>query len=201
MKASQKRFFRDQLRAARAIAQEDAEGFQALVQSLELIGQLERGKAMTLAGYKKSLGALAKASPLYDVIPSHCPAWHTPFEVLYEELRQARNAAVHQGAYARILTDHAVDLAIVLEDALMKNAAEISQFMVRNVIEAKAWHPVSFVRQQMLRHAFTYIPIQIENEWLLIPDFEIARYLRTVDETERNARLACSLTDATKEGG
>jgi hypothetical protein len=43
---------------------------------------------------------------------------------LYEELRQARSDAMHQGAHARILTDHAVELTIILEDALMPEASK-----------------------------------------------------------------------------
>ena len=64
--------------------------------------------------------------------------YHTSFCDLFDELKDARNDAVHQGAHARILTDHAVELAIILEDALMSKFSRVSQFMVRDVDEANS---------------------------------------------------------------
>ncbi len=158
MEPSQKQFYRDQLRSARAVALADAEGFQAVFHSLELIGQQQIGEVLGLGGYADALSGLADASPLSADVPRDWAACHTTFRALFDELRRARNDAVHQGAYARILTDHAVELTLILEDALMSDmsdAPKISQFMVRDVVEAKMWHPVSYVRQQMLKYAFS----------------------------------------------
>ena len=89
---------------------------------------------------------------------------------------------MHQGAYARILTDHAVDITIILEDALMSELSKVSQFMVRDVVEAKPWQPVSFVRQQMLKHSFSYIPVRHKDTWKLISEHSVAQYLRECSE-------------------
>ena len=126
-----------------------------------MIGQQLIGKVGGIADYKLVLSDLASASPLAVDLPFQWPGYHTNFGALYDEMQQARNYAVHQGAHARTLTDHAVELSIILEDALMTVASTVSQFMVRNVVEAKPWHPVSYVRQQMLTHAFSYLPIFI----------------------------------------
>jgi len=119
---------------------------------------------------------------------------------------------MHQGAYARTLTGHAVELAIILEDALMSEPGNendvrseslraVSQFMVRDVVEAKPWQPISYVRQQMLKHAFSYLPIWIDNSWSLIPEHAVVRYLRGIGRQEdRKKRLSASVSTAVTNG-
>jgi predicted transcriptional regulator len=199
MEPDQTLFFRDQLRSARAVALADAEGFHGVLRGIEMIGQkLEPKFTLGMGGYKAALSRLASASPLATYLPSNWPGCHTEFGVLFDEMQQARNDAVHQGAYARILTDHAVELSIILEDALMTDASMVSQFMVRNVVEAKPWHPVSYVRQQMLTHAYSYLPILYDEAWKIIPEYSIARHLRTVWGTVRRECLASSVSEAVK---
>ena len=199
----QKEFYRDQLRSARYAALAD-EGFQAVIHALESIGRqimgkalsfgLYKGETLSLWRYKDPLSCLAHDSPLAIEVPSKWRAYHTEFLSLYDELKDARNDAVHQGAYARILTDHAVDLTIILEDALMSKCSKVSQFMVRDVVEAKLWQPVSYARQQMLKHSFSYLPIWFENEekWKLISDYSVAKYLPSVF-SRTNGERASSL--------
>jgi len=197
----EKCFYRDHLRSARAIALADVEGFQDVLQSLELISQMRFGKVRSLGKYKNTLSDLANASPLFAEIPLQWPRYHTTFSALYDELRQARNDAVHQGSHARIATDHAVELTIIIEDSLMSEAVVVSQFMVRDVVEAKLWHPVSYVRQQMLTHAFSYLPVRRENTWYLVPEYALARYLRSGDSRVRRERLGTLLCDAIQAKG
>jgi CBS domain-containing protein len=129
------------------------------------------------------------------------PAWHAAFRSTYDELRWARNDVIHQGAYARTVTDHAVELLIILEDTLMSNASIVSQFMVREVVEAQLWHPLSYVRQQMLKHAFSHIPIRVDGQWFLIPEWSIARHLRSApSRTKRKESLLESVSDVMKSG-
>lgn len=198
VEASHQQFFRDQLRSARSVAFADAEGFQAILHAIELMGQHLIRKVGDLGKYEKALRDQAGDSPLSENIPSNWPECHTAFPPLYSELRQARNDAMHQGAYARILTDHAVELATILEDALMKDASKVSQFMVRGVVEAKSWHPVSYVRQQMLRHAFSYLPIQYKNAWQVISDYSVAQYLRSSEN--RGELLGRRVSEAVAAG-
>ena len=210
----QKEFYRNQLRSARYVALADAEGFLAVIHSLESIGRQIMGKAKALSSelykgerlslwlYRDPLSYLAHDSSLAIEVPSKWRAYHTEFLSLYDELKDARNDAVHQGAYARILTDHAVDITIILEDALMSKCSKVSQFMVRDVVEAKPWHPVSYVRQQMLKHSFSYLPIWFENgeKWKLISDYSVAKYLpRCLQPNERRTRLVTPIEDAIKE--
>ncbi len=79
----------------------------------------------------------------------------------------------------------------------MSDAAKVFQFMVRDVVEAKLWHPVSYVRQQMLKHAFSYIPVRVEATWWLVPEYSLAQYLRGApSQNTRKKRLATRVGDA-----
>jgi len=113
--------FRDQLRIARASAFRDAEGFQEILFVIERLGFMltNNPDAHTLEKYKAKIQKLSKNSVLAEEIPASWRHLHTPMSELYEIVRIARNDAVHQGALARHLTTHAVELALVLEDALM----------------------------------------------------------------------------------
>lgn len=76
------------------------------------------GRILDLGKYRSKLEQLAGASPLASE-PAFARHLHIPFSVLYDLVRNARNDALHQGAYVRHLTRHAVSLSLVLEDALM----------------------------------------------------------------------------------
>ena len=193
--------FRDQFRNGRAIAQADAEGFQELLFVLERFGMMRYGEILSLGGYCTKISECAKQSTLEKTLqetflePNETwyRQWYTPFEVLYEAVRNARNDAMHQGAQARHLTQTLIQMAVILEDALMeeaktkkasscqedstdktestssgnanadKKSLQLCDVMVRNVSVAQPWQPVSFVRQQMLSNSFTFIPIW--QEW------------------------------------
>jgi hypothetical protein len=100
----EKCFYRDHMRSARAAALADAEGFQDVLHSLELIGQMLVGKVLGLRKYENEISSLAANSPLSYEIPLEWPQYHNTFGALYTELRQARNDAAHQGSHARIAT-------------------------------------------------------------------------------------------------
>lgn len=192
-------YFRNQLRAGRADALRDAEGSHEILYAIERLGVYCHGKVATLHSYKGSIGKVAGASALAHDVPKEWKQCHICFDVLYDEMTAARNEALHQGAYARVLTSHAIQVAIILEDALMNNAKTVAQFMVHNPVTAKVWQPVSFVRQQMLTNSYSYLPLQSKHEgslqWYLVSEVAIARFLRSAP-TERDRRLATKLGEA-----
>ena len=189
-------FYRDQLRSARAAALADTEGFEEVIHVLELIGRQKSNKIKKgLKSYEKELAELAKGSLLSSCIAQKISAFHTPFKELFKELVNARNDAVHQGAHARILTDHAVDITLILEDAIMSGYSKVSQYMVRGVVIAEPWHPISYVRQQMLKHSFSHLPVFVES-WKLISESAMAKYLRGQPNGERSKRLVRQVKDA-----
>jgi hypothetical protein len=188
--------FRDQLRYGRAVGVKDAEGFSEILFAVERLGSFLAKEIGTLNSYLPVLQDLACDSPLARALPKVYPGLHLPFYRLYQLVMQARNDALHQGAYARHLTRHAIELSIVLEDALMDNPGTVAEFMVRDPLCCSLWQPLRFIRQQMLADDFSFLPVQIKNgEWLLLSDRELARYLR-VKAQLRKDRLAKSLDSA-----
>ena len=197
--------FRDQLRIARASAFRDAEGFQEILFVIERLGFMlaNNPKALTLDKYKLKIQKLSENSVLAEEIPASWRHLHTPMSELYEIVRIARNDAVHQGALARHLTTHAVELALVLEDALMDGSNKVSDFMIRDVVIAHEWQPISFVRQQMLINSYSYIPLQRQKngtpKWCLISDYNLARCIPS-DRSEKKQRYLQTIKDALEIG-
>ena len=174
--------FRDQLREARLKAQADAEAFEDIVFVLERLGCYLNKKQGDLGKYKERIVGVASRSPLFYTVPDAFRELHIPFPILYDRVRRARNDAMHGGAAARYATSHAVELALVLEDALMNSYDKASDFMVRNVICAEMWQPLSFIRQTMLASSFSCLPVKAEQDgkplWELVSDKALAQYLR-----------------------
>ena len=192
-------YFRDQLRFGRAVAIKDAEGFSEILFVVERLGSFLFKEIGTLKSYSSVLQHLACDSPLSRDLPKAYPGLHLPFYRLYDLIMQARNDALHQGACARHLTSHAIELSIVLEDALMSNLATVEEFMVRDPVCCSLWQPLSLIRQQMLVNSFSFLPVRNEkNEWQVLSDQELAKYLRVKAKT-RKERLAKSLESALKD--
>lgn len=200
MQRDQRLYFRDSFRDARADAIRDAEAFDGIVFCLERLGRFLTGGRGDLGRYKKAVLKLASASPMADSIPQRHRAFHVPLNVLYDQFRQARNAALHEGAFARHLTSHAVQIALLLEDALMADSELVGDFMVRDPVCAMLWQPLSFVRQTMLANSFSYLPVDIGTEksgqWKLLSDRALATCLRGGNAKERDHRFGLSLADA-----
>lgn len=198
---AEKLHFRDQLRNARASAMKDSEAFSDMIVAIEQLGsRLTPGHKRGLGAYIGNLRKLAEQSPLAEEISNNHRCLATPFGTLCDLVRVARNDAVHNGAFARRLTDHAVDLGIVLEDALSIDLKEVSDFMVRHPIVAEPWHPLSFIRQTMLKYSFSFLPVRLkqQGEWHLVADYKLAACL-WADKEKRNERLAISLERAMSE--
>ena len=195
------RHFRDEFRQAREVAYGNAENFQDLLFSLERLGITLKKGGVGLKSYRKKICILAEESPLAKEIPRVHREWHVPFSELYDVVKDARNDALHQGAFARHLASHLTQLALVLEDALMvkSGANKVVDYMVRSPVYATLWQPVSFIRQQMLVNSFTYLPfLNADEKWALVSDYNVARYLRS--RPNRKELLAKTLDDAISDG-
>ena len=219
-------YFRNEFREARAAALKDAEGYQQILFVLERFGayMFEGGcceehehseESKGLGVYKECLIALVKKYHPLEKHRKNKPKWtslyrdsHTAFGSLYEMVMHGRNDALHQGAFARTLTLHLVEVALFLEDTLMAIwSSKIKDYMVRNPVCAYAWQPVSFVRQMMLANSFSYIPVYMEKKkapeekaWHIIADYHITEYLRSADSDGRGKLLAKSIEQAIGSG-
>lgn len=193
----QRLHFLGEFRSARLAVLEDAEAVDAILFVLERLGCHLLGVTGNLGRYQPKLEELASFSPLSFGDGLELRAWHTPFREQYDIVRKGRNDAMHQGVYARSLAQHSLLLALTLEDALAAEFMNVSDLMIRQPVCAELWQPVSFVRQTMLVHSFSSLPVIYNDEWKLITDGEVVRYLRgSLDPTDRKARLARSLEAA-----
>ncbi|WP_309896069.1 hypothetical protein [Archangium sp.] len=169
--------------------------------AIERLGSfLSNGNGTGLRQYQEHISEVAKKSPL-ALDPEATDNLSIPFGTLYTLVNRARNDALHQGAYARNLTTHAVELAIILEDALMTESNTVRDFMIRSPVCASLWQPLSFVRQTMLENSFSYLPVLDQagekKQWKLISDRALATYLR---EADRKNRLKQTLGEAVRNG-
>jgi hypothetical protein len=111
--------FADQLRNAREEALNDAEAFDGILHTVERLGRFLTHNAIgDLGKYKGNLQKIASISAMAEEVPPCFPGVLTPFPRLFDLVKDARYDALHQGAFARHLTGHAVELALILEDAL-----------------------------------------------------------------------------------
>lgn len=189
------RFFRDQLRDARAAALADAEGFQKILFAIEAFGE------RLYAGTEP--GSLDRYRPVFcEWARMNCEEFDMRFEVLFDVVKDARNDAMHQGAIARHITNNAIQLAIVLEDALMCNARTVGDFMVRDVVCAHAWHTLGHVRRLMLASSFSSLPWWRESDrkWFLVRDHDVATFLCDTSKKERRKRMRMTLEEAVGYG-
>lgn len=198
-------YFRDEFRRARAEALADAEAFDEIIIVLERLGAELQGPRNGLAKYEEKITKLARASPMAFEIPGKWHALHPSFTDLYNAVRIRRNEAIHAGAVARHLTQHAVILSLILEEAIMSDPGfrYVRDFMVTGPVCAELWQPLSFLRQKMLQNSFSYLPLKIvandQEQWRLVSDRALAKYLREPAGAHR-ARLAQKLSEALAPG-
>lgn len=190
-------FFRDRLREARYGALADAEGFQQMCFAFEALGARLRNDSGTLEKYQRFLS---------QVVQPSTPVGYQEFDALYEAVKQARNDAMHTGAYARHATESAVRLSLLIEEAILSQLAKkedraritVAHFMVRTPIVAVPWHTVGHARRLLLLNSFSYLPIFWEGKWHLLSDMAMARMFQSLDQTTRNKVAAASIEDTLK---
>jgi len=82
----------------------------------------------------------------------------------------------------------------------MANASKVSDFMVTDPVVALPWQPLSYVREKLLTHGFSFLPIWIADRsgpgWFLISDYAVTKYLRVSDKKIRSQRLATRIQQA-----
>jgi hypothetical protein len=137
--------FSAQLREARESALQDCEAFDGIIHVVERLGSFLSKKIGHLGEYKHEIEITASGSGLAEDIPSEWREVHLPFSRLYDLVMDARNDALHQGAFARRLTVHAIELSLVLEDALKRSLDRptAGDYMASNPTYAELWQPIS----------------------------------------------------------
>jgi hypothetical protein len=197
-------YCRDELRRARSAVLKDSEAFAEIIFAIERTGAVAYGQPGTMQSFLPVLRSVAERSPLAKDCPYIAPEYHMSFAALYELVRSARNEALHVGTFARHLTSHTVELALILEDGLVNGSDRVSDYMVKGPLCAERWQPLSLVRQQMLANAFSFLPLRSgsgQGEWLLVSDLSLARYLSDGQRSrDRHRRLAHTIAEAEHQG-
>jgi CBS domain-containing protein len=190
---SQKVDFLARLRVARALVLRDGESFSEASTVLEHIGQVIGAKIGSgLKDYEGAIVGLAKEVAHIE---------EDSVRRLFNVVREARNKAVHDGAYARHLNGRLVDLLLILEEATMANMDRVDDLMVRNPVFAEPWHLVSHVRKMILTNSFTCIPIYQSHagkgRWVLIRESALMQWIRSEpNKKKQKDRLALPVSDA-----
>ena len=80
----------------------------------------------------------------------------------------------------------------------------VRDFMITNPICAELWQPLSFIRQNMLVNAFSYLPVKVSQNgdhcWKVVSDRALAAYIRDSLPQEQRVRLAQTLSNAVENG-
>ena len=198
-------YYRDRLRDARYAALADAEGFGEVCFAVEALGLRLFKKEGTLGLYKESVRSLSIHSTVLSL--SHeWPLYFSTFDALYETVTNARNDAMHTGAYARHATSAAIELCIGLEEALMNQdkvrRTKVEEFMVKSPVSVEPWQLVAQARHLMLMHSFSFLPVKvnIDGGWKLVSEFALAKYLHLHPTPDlRKRALASQLAVAADE--
>jgi CBS domain-containing protein len=194
-------YHRDQLRAGRYAALADAEGFHSICFALEALGLRLLGEKAALGKYGPRLQELAKDSIVLTELSVAQPGRFSRFEPLFNLVKSARNDAMHTGVYARHATSAAIELCIGLEEALMTEQQHprklVEDFMVKGPVTVEPWQPVAHVRQLMLTHSFSFLPV-LHGGWKLISEGAMARYMRSGREWK--TLLSATVSDAAANG-
>lgn len=198
-------FYRDKLRLARYAALADAESFQQICFAIEALGKRLAPGETGLGKLRPCLKRLVEKMMSGPVNPQSNFGLKS-FDVLFIGLKDARNDAMHTGAYARHITTDAVALSLMLESALMYEQQESSKlkrltvgdFMVSTPVTVQPWQTVAQARQTLLLNSFTFLPIWHEEKWYLISDAAVAAYLRPT--WPATGKLNQTLNDAFTHG-
>ena len=216
MNTDQRLEYAERFRAARAALQSNAEAFVEVARVVEDLGTslaLEKG----LPPNRVPIGMGSCRKLVRDALFPDPACWNgrsgtgtTSIARLFEQVRIARNAAVHEGAHSRTAGEHAAELAMALETALMKNGrALLSDWMVRDPVVAKPWHTVVQVRATLLKRGFDALPIWMdwkedcEKGWYWVTAYATAVYLlegapeeKTIKDAESHPKWALELEKA-----
>lgn len=204
-------YFRNRFRVARAAAEKSDRDCMEILYALEDFGRVLTGGQNPR---KQNLGRYQNC--VTEFVDKHYPDKDRPqyqidFGRLYTVVRQARNSAAHAGARSRYFAPRAVELSLIMEDALMcaADTDKVKDYMAASPVVAELWQPLSIIRTMMLTNSFTHIPYFDKNKckWCVVSDADIARYIRPsgIYKKERlNHKLEClakELESLAKEKG
>lgn len=195
----QRHFFLDECRDARAQVLKDTENFASAIQAVERFGRFLKPDGLTLGHYKDSIENFCDEADMFRAMSS----WSgRDYKSLYRYVIEARNESMHVGATARHAALNAMILLLLIEDSLLRDCSTMNDFMVSDPVCAETWQQIGLIRQKMLTNSFSFLPVipnKAGEDWKLISDAELSRYLRS-SSGQRKKRLATTLEHAVNDG-
>jgi len=165
-------------RDARSLILRDSEAYIEATQTLEHVGQVISGKiGKGLGAYRDSLWEPVKLTRLerHDYVR------------LFNVVKDARNDAVHNGAWARHISTRLIDLILLIEEGLTMSLTRVKDLMVRDPVSAEWWELLYSLRRKILETSFSHLPVLGNNStWLLVSETNLMLFLRS-DPIERRA--------------
>ena len=172
-----------------------------LFNQIERIAQYVKGSPhVDLAKAKGALKSFVAQSTSARPCETGLPG--VSFDLLYEEVRKARNDLAHTGTEAALASRNVGALAVVLMGALAmaaqgKNGLTVEDAMVSNPTCAQAWQTLADVRRTMLVNDYSALPISdgsCASHWRCVDAKRLAAYL--LDPKDRKEREKMELSAA-----
>jgi predicted transcriptional regulator len=177
------------LRQCRAAVLQDREAFGKAALGLEHIAQF--------AGAPVGVGLGRSRDKILALVKKEDDETRQKARSLFEAVLEARNMAVHDGAWVRHRSDQLVELLLLLEQATLHELTSIEQVMVGSVAVAEPWHQLAHVRRTMLSNSFSFLPV-LMTRWQLLSDEAIVAITRVEANETRKARLSLTVEEAVK---
>jgi len=184
---------RRELRAARSAVLADAEGFEVVVHAIEAAGKTLNPRGSNLNQYIPWLRHLVETAHGW----ADGDKRSRRLEARLFLLRQTRNDHAHQGVHARNAADEAVEVALLLEDALSFSWMDVrlADVMVRRPVVADGDDTLGEIRRTMLSHSFSFVPVRLEGSWRLVSERWIADQVVGKPRSGRDAEFARPISD------
>ena len=173
--------WRRKLRQARGAVQRNAQGFLEVASVVESLAGWLQANLFDAAPDGLWKDAAAIQETLFPGTAWTDGGTSSP-DALYDALRKHRNTRVHGGATARNAGARAVRLSLMLEESLMPQKKTAETFMTPDPVTAEPWYSVSEVRAKLLEGGYSALPLWHEDEWTLITDTNVMRYVRQLDQ-------------------
>jgi CBS domain-containing protein len=160
---------RRELIAGRGIAELNAEGYVAIIQKIEMLGFNLCGKEKTLAKYLDDYLEFLQLPS--DRMPE--------FKSLFKYVREARNKAIHEGAFARNLSRKTAELSMIFEGRIFMGLIYVRDVMIENPVTISQWDRISDIRRKLVGSAFSWLPILVNTEWMLLSEYGLLQFIQT----------------------
>lgn len=132
---------------------QDAEAFQESALALEHIAQL--------AGAPIGIGLGRSRGAILSLLAGEEESTKKNARSLFDVVLEARNMAVHDGAWIRHRSNQLLELLLVLEEATMCQLMTIEQVMVKSAVVAESHQRLAHARRTMLSNSFSFLHLKL----------------------------------------